>query len=74
MSAAIENNVKETRYRNITIIENQPQKATADSIIEGHKAFHPSTDICFPRQNLEKDKAHVKGNGSNELLLHYDER
>ena len=45
--ASIENNLKETRDRNITIIENQPQKNPADPIIEGDKLFHPPTDFCF---------------------------
>ena len=35
--ASIENNLKETRDGNITIIENQPQKNPADPIIEGDK-------------------------------------
>ena len=65
MPAPIENNVKETKNRNITIIEDQPQKETADPIIEVHKPFHPPTDFIFLRQNLEKDNAHVKHSGSN---------
>ena len=52
MPAAIENNIKETRdgnIRNITIIENQPQKETADPIIAVHKPFDSPTYFCFSK-------------------------
>ena len=48
MPVAVENNVKETRDRNITTIEkNQPQKETADSIVEFYKPFHPPTKKVY---------------------------
>ena len=59
MPAAIENSVKEARYRNIMIIENQPQKEIAAPIIEVHKSFYS--------QNLEKSKVHVKHSASSSL-------
>ena len=49
MPAAIVNSVKETTDRNIMIIEHQPQKETADLIIEVHKPLHPPTGFCFSK-------------------------
>ena len=49
MPASTESNVKETRNKHITVIENQPQKQAEVPIIDVHKPFHPqTTDNCFP--------------------------
>ena len=45
MPAAIENSVKEARYRNIMIIENQPQKEIAAPIIEVHVKHSASNSL-----------------------------
>ena len=65
MPAAIVNSVKETIDRNIMIIEHQPQKETADLIIEVHKPFHPPTGFCFSKTKFGERQCSCQCSGSN---------
>ena len=53
------NSVKEIRDRNITIIENQPQKEIANPIIEIHKPVHPPAEFCFSKTKFGEKRVHV---------------